>query len=145
MAWGAQLPVKKDNFFPKEDFEACKDLPTGTSGKDPFRWTQWMLTEIPGRKRKRAVAIFDALCTEQTVSSNISGCPLVNALSCFLTGVFPALSMGAFQGYSRVGGSSSALGARTACQLQAMMVARQCRTQSRTYEPLQQAPFNASA
>jgi phenol hydroxylase P3 protein len=125
LAWEPTYQDKKD-IFPQEDFEGIK-ITDWDKWEDPFRLTMDAYWKYQAEKEKKLYAILDAFA-QNNGHANVTDARYINALKVFLTGVTP-LEYQAYQGFAATGRQLSGVGARVACQMQAIDELRHVQTQ----------------
>lgn len=112
--------------FPYEEFEGIK-ITDWSKWEDPFRLTMDAYWKYQADKEKKLYAIFDAF-SQNNGQMNISDPRYLNVIKLFLTGISPGEHQ-AYQGYAHVGRQFGGIGARIACQMQAIDELRHVQTQ----------------
>ncbi len=112
--------------FPYEEFEGIK-ITDWSKWEDPFRLTMDAYWKYQAEKEKKLYAIFDAFA-QNNGQQNVTDARYVNAIKLFLTGISPE-EYQASVGFSHVGRQFGGVGARVACQMQALDELRHVQTQ----------------
>lgn len=112
--------------FPYEEFEGIK-ITDWSKWEDPFRLTMDAYWKYQSEKEKKLYAILDAF-SQNNGQMNISDPRYLNVIKLFLTGISPGEHQ-AYQGYAHVGRQFGGIGARIACQMQAIDELRHVQTQ----------------
>ncbi|ALG66623.1 aromatic/alkene/methane monooxygenase hydroxylase/oxygenase subunit alpha [Beggiatoa leptomitoformis] len=115
-----------DKVFPQDTFEGIK-ITNWDNWEDPFRLTMDAYWKYQAEKERRLYAILDAFA-QNNGQLNISDARYVNAVKLFLTGISPSEYQAA-QGFLSVGRHFRGVGARVACQMQAIDELRHLQTQ----------------
>ncbi len=126
MDWEFSYQERKQA-FPYEDFEGIK-IPDWSKWEGPFRLTMDAYWKYQAEKEKKLYAIFDAFA-QNNGQMNMSDPRYVNALKIFLTRRNPARISRLIRAMPMWGGNSGGIGARIACQMQAMDEFRHVQTQ----------------
>jgi phenol hydroxylase P3 protein len=120
---------KMDDVFPYDRFEGIK-IHDWEKWEDPFRLTMDAYWKFQGEKEKKLYAIIDSF-QQNNGQFNVTDARYINTLKLFLTGVSP-LEYAAHRGYAMAGRSLRGVGARVACQMQAVDELRHAQTQVHT-------------
>ena len=117
-------PVEK--IFPLETFEGIK-IHDWDAWQDPFRLTMDAYWKYQAEKERKLYAVIDSFA-QNNGHLGITDARYINAIKLFLTGVSP-LEYAAHRGFAHVGRHFRGVGARVACQMQAIDELRHAQTQ----------------
>ena len=118
-----------DKVFPFDEFEGIK-IHDWEGWQDPFRLTMDAYWKFQGEKERKLYAIIDAF-QQNNGHLNVTDGRYINALKLFFQGVSP-LEYAASRGYALAGRNLRGVGARVACQMQAIDELRHAQTQIHT-------------
>lgn len=118
-----------DKVFPYDQFEGIK-IHNWEGWQDPFRLTMDAYWKFQGEKERKLYAIIDAF-QQNNAQFNVTDARYINALKLFFQGVSP-LEYAASRGYALAGRNLRGVGARVACQMQAIDELRHAQTQIHT-------------
>jgi phenol hydroxylase P3 protein len=115
-----------DKIFPLESFEGIK-IHDWDAWQDPFRLTMDSYWKYQAEKERKLYAVIDSFA-QNNGHLGITDARYINAIKLFLTGVSP-LEYSAHRGFAHVGRHFRGVGARVACQMQAIDELRHAQTQ----------------